>query len=519
MASHNTPRGPNRKAKPITSFSKSTKPLVAASQKADGASSSSTIPPLSETTSTKRKASTSVPSSPTTLQPPLKKHSTLGRFLPDLNSTRLLTLRPAEAFVSPTAWTLSPLMSDGETDLDLGSASDRSVSVSSQSTDSLASSRGNTRASGARVRRDVADVRRVLRTIKQVKEGTYKVKKGGLGGKYLIQRTLHYSGYKLLREELKKEENQELLAYVNRRLRFDYTRRPYKGDKQFVIHLPSEFHDSMAGQFLDTIVGWLPYIRNGTLCKDESSKDETMRIASEINSTLASRVECFEPRDDHLEPDLSFAYEDCDDADLVVQVAWSQSKLKFPDRATRYINGTKGAIRTVVGLNMNDIYRGGCRATFSVWKAEQDGDKWKPIALVDNKQFIDENGKVVDDCMLRLSLKDFLCARMADGFRDFEDVPLEISSTQLYGFYKYAFKRQVRAEAKKEIKEVQKKVGDALEMIISAEKLMQEQRTEDARKVMRKKELADVRNLLSKVEDEISEMKKTIASVEENIDK
>lgn len=87
--------------------------------------------------------------------------------------------------------------------------------MSSRSANSLVSHQSDARASGARVRRDAARVRRVLETIKEVKDRTYKVKKGGPGGKYLIQRTLHYSGYKLLREELKKEENQELLDYVD----------------------------------------------------------------------------------------------------------------------------------------------------------------------------------------------------------------------------------------------------------------------------------------------------------------
>jgi hypothetical protein len=64
--------------------------------------------------------------------------------------------------------------------------------------------------------RDAADVKRVLRTIREVKNRTYSVKKGGPGGKYLIERVLHYSGYQLLRDvELKKEENKELLDYFN----------------------------------------------------------------------------------------------------------------------------------------------------------------------------------------------------------------------------------------------------------------------------------------------------------------
>lgn len=172
--------------------------------------SSSVIPPSPEPTSSKRKASTSAPFSPTTLRP-AQKRLAFARLLPHLNSTILLPLRPAKALVPSTAWHLFPLKSDVEMDFDLGSASDRSVSVSSQNTYSLASGSSNAPASGRRAKQDAADAKRVLRTIKQVKENTYKVKKGGPSGKYLIQRTLHHSGYKLLQKELNKPENRDLL--------------------------------------------------------------------------------------------------------------------------------------------------------------------------------------------------------------------------------------------------------------------------------------------------------------------
>lgn len=140
----------------------------------------------------------------------------------------------------------------------------------------------------------------------------------------------------------------------------------------------------MAGKFGDMIRKWLTNIENGSLCRVASCKELTVGIASSIDSSLAARIKPKEPRDDQLEPDLSFTHEDCRIADLVVEVAWSQSNLKLANRATRYIEGTNGAIQTVIGLSMNDIYRGGRRATFSVWKARQDGDSWKRSTVVEN---------------------------------------------------------------------------------------------------------------------------------------
>lgn len=361
----------------------------------------------------------------------------------------------------------------------------------------------------------------MLRTIVEVKEGKYKVKKGGPRGKDLIHRTLRYHGYQLLWKELQKSENKEILDYVNgRKFHFDYTRRPFKGDKQFVIHMPSSFHEGMAGQFNDRIVKWLGNIENGTLCTTAGSrKGETMKIASHISSTLAKRVKYTEPRNDQLEPDLSFKHRFAPVAGLLVEVAWSQSNLQLPDRARRYIEGKKGLIRTVVGLNMNNIYRGGCRATFSVWEAEQIGNKWKLATSEANKEFINEKGEPVSGCELHLTLRDFICEKQVAKFGEIENVPLKIPSAQLYDFYKSAFEDHMMDKAMEEIEGVKGVVNEALKTFLDIEKVIQEQSTEDTdgRTVMGKTELVNVKTMLEEVEKKISDMKKALKSVEEKL--
>ncbi|RWA04455.1 hypothetical protein EKO27_g10647 [Xylaria grammica] len=515
MTSQGASEGPNRKTKSITNFFTTTKSLVplagSASFKPSAPipASSSIIQPSSGPIS-KRKASTSAPSSPTTLRPPPKRLA-LTRTLPIRGVHSLLTRWPTD----------SPLYSLGigaKSNSSLGSASDRSASVSSQSADSLASGRSMSRA-----RRDARDAKRVLRTIKQVKEGEYKVKKGIPGGKYLIHRQLHPSGYKYLREvELKKPENSELSDYFyGDEIRYDYTRRPYKGDRQLVIHMPSGFHEIMAGKFSDMIVRWLGNIANGSLCRVDHTKELTMEIAGEISSSLAKRVKPSEPRDDRLEPDLSFRHENCRVADMVVEVAWSQSKLQLPDRARRYIEGTKGAIRTVIGLSMNDIYRGGRRATFSFWRGEQDGDQWKRTTVADNMEFIDGNGQAVDECVLSLSLRDFICSEEATEFGDFEDVPLNITSKTLYEFYVQAFKAQIADEATEKIEEVQQKANSASEKILAIDNFIRERGTRGVsnRILMERKQLADVRANMAGLKDESTKIASLIEDIEATMDK
>jgi hypothetical protein len=46
----------------------------------------------------------------------------------------------------------------------------------------------------------------VLTTIKEIKDGTYKVEKGGKGGKYLVERRLPRAAYQLLLKNLEQED-------------------------------------------------------------------------------------------------------------------------------------------------------------------------------------------------------------------------------------------------------------------------------------------------------------------------
>ena len=80
-------------------------------------------------------------------------------------------------------------------------------------------------------------------------------------------------------------------------------------------------------------------------------------------------------------PDESFRHEDCKFPGLVLEVAWSQRSLDLPLLAEQYIQRSRASIRTVVGLNLNEIYQeqrekagrlvtGQASATFSIWRAK-----------------------------------------------------------------------------------------------------------------------------------------------------
>jgi hypothetical protein len=143
--------------------------------------------------------------------------------------------------------------------------------------------------------------------------------------------------------------------------------------------MPSVFHEFVAAGINTDITDWFKDVREGRVCSDE----RTIATVKQMSATLATTVKfSAEDNGDKKDPDLSFEIDhpSCEFPGLVVEVAWSQRKLDLPRLAKRYVEATNGNIRTVVGLNLNDIYRsrrnegaGPGFATFSVWQAELDG--------------------------------------------------------------------------------------------------------------------------------------------------
>lgn len=144
-------------------------------------------------------------------------------------------------------------------------------------------------------------------------------------------------------------------------------------------------HEGMAGALNETIIDWYREIRKGRLCKDSGTLEATKMIAREIRSILATRVDI--DNQTRQEPDLSFTFRRGRIAGLLVEVAWSQNTLKLPERADRYITGSNGNVRTVIGISLNDIYNGGKRAWFSKWQARFDekNQKWTRVTTVDHQ--------------------------------------------------------------------------------------------------------------------------------------
>ena len=159
-------------------------------------------------------------------------------------------------------------------------------------------------------------------------------------------------------------------------IRYDYTH----ATRKFVIRMSSFVHDTMAAEIGGELLSDIKQIKRWT----DPSKKGVVAIAERLIATGSSKITIplRNRRNDKKAPDASFQHRDCQFPGLVIEVAWSQRRLDLPDLANRYILGSNGEIRTVIGVNLNDIYKAQIKgakatptyapATFSVWQAERD---------------------------------------------------------------------------------------------------------------------------------------------------
>lgn len=322
---------------------------------------------------------------------------------------------------------------------------------------------------------------------------------------------------------------------------FDYTTRHREDEKQFTIHMPSHMHEGVAGALSEKIVEWYLEIRKGQLCKDERTLEATKKVTRKLRSKLATRVLVNDKT--RQEPDLSFSYNKGKTPGLVVEVAWSQYYLKLPARADRYIKGSKGRVRTVIGIDLRNVYDGGREAWFSVWQARFDekDQQWTRDTTVDHQvraiseipccgggpdndlkiqMFIGKDRKPVKGCALDLSLKDFLCEEDVRSEENFEDVPLKITSEELHSFYEDSLQPHVCAEIDDEKQFIRKDVEEDLAKIVEVERILQKLKmlTSEEQKAMISEELDKARDVLADAQKRIKKRRSNMEVLKTNLE-
>ena len=175
--------------------------------------------------------------------------------------------------------------------------------------------------------------------------------------------------------------------------RFDYTTEK----QELVIRMPSAIHDVFANRTSYELGKCLVRL------EDKHTGSSIARIAKgiglegtrEIHLPYMHRL--YQKTKDKKEPDGSLRYVRCRKPGLVIEVAWSQRALPLAEYAADYIRLSKGEIRTVIGIDLNNIYReyaegqdvaaSAAPATFSIWRAgAEDSDGYPTVIIPDNER-------------------------------------------------------------------------------------------------------------------------------------
>lgn len=210
------------------------------------------------------------------------------------------------------------------------------------------------------------------------------------------RRTLDISDFDHLLERIRKNPDRDLPEYFDRRLKYVqvlkgrtsmmrklmFHRYEYLAfTNLFVIHMsPTPVHSGLASSVCSEIRSQL---RNHNFDRGTEREREKLKEKSrEIRSLGDGRVK-FKDRPDERSPDGSFRHRNCEypQPGLTVEVNWSHYRTteEFEEKAQNLIELGNGVIRTVVNIDLGQIYRAGLRdgvktggaapATLSVWRA------------------------------------------------------------------------------------------------------------------------------------------------------
>jgi hypothetical protein len=133
--------------------------------------------------------------------------------------------------------------------------------------------------------------------------------------------------------------------------------------------MPGPVHANLAGAISSAITEWSASVRNGTSrcgtgeCGRRNmncSHWDTMSIAGMIQDSADKNIRYTDKTEsDTNVPDGSFelaGIEDWQHAGLVVEVGWTQDSSALSRKCQGYIEKSKGLIRTVVGIDLHELY-------------------------------------------------------------------------------------------------------------------------------------------------------------------
>ncbi|KAJ8130911.1 hypothetical protein O1611_g2715 [Lasiodiplodia mahajangana] len=240
----------------------------------------------------------------------------------------------------------------------------------------------------------------------------------------------------------------EIDTYDLRKLRYEYT----LGTEQFEIRMTNDLHNGVACLFRESYACWHAEL--------EKSNDAVISSAAKTTRGYGNgrvRLPFTEQITNTKSPDGGIRHIcrlKCPKLTLVLEVGWSEDREHLKDKAEQYILGSQGKIRTVVVVNLREIYEAELRnenklrrlyrngsvdtnspysyaedennetggASFLVWRA-QIKDGTVTVGRVDEQRFRDTTGDaiqhpgLVDERMRKMSITDLIGRFMSEDRR------------------------------------------------------------------------------------------------------
>jgi hypothetical protein len=163
--------------------------------------------------------------------------------------------------------------------------------------------------------------------------------------------------------------------------------------------MPTDIHDGLGAEIVELIGKKFDRIGQGQTCDDP-----IVKATNKIKSHGTSGLEFDDTRFTR-EPDGSFVHNGCPKQEgpaWVIEVNWARRKTRqeCADRAEELIRLSKGEIRTVVDVDLGEIYRAGVKngvktggpapALLSIWRSsiEDSGGESGLTAHADPKEMV-----------------------------------------------------------------------------------------------------------------------------------
>ncbi|KAF4629889.1 hypothetical protein G7Y89_g8261 [Cudoniella acicularis] len=224
--------------------------------------------------------------------------------------------------------------------------------------------------------------------------------------------SLAHSDFQTLLAEIKVEDS--LRSYFEEKIRYGY----FAYRNLFILRIPTSTHEYIIARVVSEIEKQLQMIAPAADIKHlgsprlelvvEDSDEEDSRKDAHIQDGdgHASRESSATARYDTHEPDAAFGDREDKYPGVVLEVAYSQKKKDLRDLAERYILGSDGNIRIVVGLGLDYQQE---KAGISIWRPEIVMDHGSEHLECVQKEFRNKDGQATMDIQagLELFLQDF----------------------------------------------------------------------------------------------------------------